>query len=195
MRQWMVRGKETPWMSFSEWQQNKEITGGEGNSFTSSVAFVRLESAFWGEGVWTQSSLAVCAGTQSSPYLNALLKYIHPIEKQKKDDSGGGKKRKHNSLKCIQNLCTSIFWTLCMSRQHFTVLCTCFQCTRWGLFPYGDSSIIAIGYIRSPPYRCSPLFLQQLGPSVFTVSCLAHARARRGISSIWTFYKRLPCIN
>lgn len=194
MRQWMVRGKETPWMSFSEWQQNKEITGGEGNSFTSSVAFVRLESAFWGEGVWTQSSLAVCAGTQSSPYLNAILKYIHPIEKQKKDDSGGGGGRKHNSLKCIQNLCTSIFWTL-HEQTAFHYLVYLFSVHMMGIVSIWDSSIIAIGYIRSPPYRCSPLFLQQLGPSVFTVSCLAHARARRGISSIWTFYKRLPCIN
>lgn len=194
MRQWMVRGKETPWMSFSEWQQNKEITGGEGNSFTSSVAFVRLESAFWGEGVWTQSSLAVCAGTQSSPYLNAILKYIHPIEKQKKDDSGGGGGRKHNSLKCIQNLCTSIFWTL-HEQTAFHCPVYLFSVHTMGIVSIWDSSIIAIGYIRSPPYRCSPLFLQQLGPSVFTVSCLAHARARRGISSIWTFYKRLPCIN
>lgn len=58
-----------------------------------------------------------------------------------------------------------------------------------------DSNIIAIGYIRSFPYRCSPQFLQQFGPSVFTVSCLAHACVKGGISSIWTFYKRLPCIN
>ncbi len=50
---------------------------GEGNSFTSSVAFVRLESAFWGEDVWTQSSLAVCADTQSSPSsLNAIENII-----------------------------------------------------------------------------------------------------------------------
>lgn len=194
MRQWMVRGKETPWMSFSEWQQNKEITGGEGNSFTSSVAFVRLESAFWGEGVWTQSSLAVCAGTQSSPYLNALLKYIHPIEKQKKDDSGGEKKEaqfiKVHSKSMHFNFLDSVH-----EQTAFHCPVYLFSVHTMGIVSIWDSSIIAIGYIRSPPYRCSPLFLQQLGPSVFTVSCLAHARARRGVSSIWTFYKRLPCIN
>lgn len=63
----MQERERAPQMSFSEWQQNKEIIGGEENSFTSSVAFVRLESAFWGEDVWTQSSLAVCAEAQSSP--------------------------------------------------------------------------------------------------------------------------------
>lgn len=36
-----------------------------------------------------------------------------------------------------------------------------------------DGDIIAIGYIRSLPYRCSPQFLQQLGPSVFNCELLS----------------------